>query len=248
MNILIISDTHIGDGGKFSSFGWTEDKFIQILKHIKNDYQIEKIILNGDIYELYKFDTDDIEAKYQKLIAFLEDGKNIYIKGNHDAYINRGLDFYQIINSKGKTIHIEHGHNADFMNGTKIGRLIGKYFFHFLKILTKNKYLLKRYFDYMNYHEAIDRIPRKYNRIKYLSYALKLLQKYDLVVLGHTHKLEIHRTYYLNDKKTYINTGTCSLGRFQAVVLDTESLKYTSIKLRKKDIKKYLKAQKQIKI
>lgn len=34
----------------------------------------------------------------------------------------------------------------------------------------------------------------------------------------------------LYKKKRYLNTGSCSLGRFQGIVLDTETLKYELIK------------------
>jgi predicted phosphodiesterase len=65
-------------------------------------------------------------------------------------------------------------------------------------------------------------------------YALKLLKKYDMVILGHTHKLESHKIYYLNNKKIYLNCGTCSLGRFQAIVVDTETFEYETVKIPKK--------------
>ena len=61
------------------------------------------------------------------------------------------------------------------------------------------------------------------------------LRSYDVVILGHTHKLEAHKTYYLNSKKLYLNTGTCSMGRLQAVILNTETLKYDTIKLSSND-------------
>jgi hypothetical protein len=51
-----------------------------------------------------------------------------------------------------------------------------------------------------------------------------------MVILAHTHKLESHHTYYLNKKKRYLNCGSCSMGRFQGVVLDTETLDYELIK------------------
>jgi len=55
-----------------------------------------------------------------------------------------------------------------------------------------------------------------------------------MVILGHTHKLESHKIYYLNQKKIYMNSGTCSLGRFQAVLVDTETLQHETIKMGRK--------------
>ena len=86
------------------------------------------------------------------------------------------------------------------------------------------------YFKIVKLEDEINHIPKKYNTIKYLTYALKLLKDHDVVILGHTHKIEAHHTYYLNQKKRYLNTGACSLGRFQAIIMDTETLKYEFIK------------------
>jgi predicted phosphodiesterase len=91
------------------------------------------------------------------------------------------------------------------------------------------------YHRIVEWDDQINRIPKKYNTFKYLNYALNLLRSYDVVILGHTHKIESHKTYYLNAKKIYLNTGTCSLGRFQAVILNTENLKHETIKIGKNE-------------
>lgn len=41
-----------------------------------------------------------------------------------------------------------------------------------------------------------------------------------------------HKTYYLSNKKLYINSGSCSMGRFQAVLLNTETLKHETLKFK----------------
>jgi predicted phosphodiesterase len=87
--------------------------------------------------------------------------------------------------------------------------------------------------------DEINHIPRKYNSYKYLKYALRLLRRYDVVILGHTHKLEAHKTYFLNKKKIYLNCGSCSLGRFQGIILDTESLEYELINLKANQSRKF---------
>jgi len=40
--------------------------------------------------------------------------------------------------------------------------------------------------------------------------------------------------YYINQRKQYLNCGTCSLGRFQAVLVDTETLANETIKVGRK--------------
>jgi predicted phosphodiesterase len=152
------------------------------------------------------------------------------IKGNHDIVSAYGVDHYDITNSSGKTIHIEHGHEADWLNRSRAGRALSKLGLSLLKRMSSSKSLMEIYFRIVAFEDQINHIPKSYNTIEYLTYALKLLMKYDVVILGHTHKLESHHTYYLHNKKRYLNSGSCSMGRFQGIVLDTETLKYEFIK------------------
>jgi len=139
-------------------------------------------------------------------------------------------DMKRILKSarKGQKIYIEHGHKADIINGTKIGRFIGKSFFKVLRICANLPFTLRFYFNRLQKNEELREV-RTYKYYKYLRYALNLLKKYDVIILGHTHKMEAHKTYSMDEKKLYINTGACTFGRFQGIVLDTESLDYQAI-------------------
>lgn len=231
MNILVISDLHLGNGNKSGTFGWDQEDFIAQLEEIRNLYQIDRVILNGDIYELYKYSTREVMEHNKNLIDYFKKNHFIYIKGNHDFINKSGIEYYLIENSNGKKIYIEHGHRTDFLYGTKLGRTITQLNFAVLKRIIRTPLFLKVYFKILKFDEEIDRVPRKYNSYKYLNYALRLLRKYDVVIFGHTHKIETHKTYYLSQKKRYLNCGSCSLGRFQGIVLNTESLKYETIKI-----------------
>ncbi len=231
MKILVLSDLHLGTGDNFGTFGWSDDDFIATLKQVILSENIDQVILNGDVYELYKYSFKDIIKKHKKLISFFKENNFVYIRGNHD-YINcSGKFFYDITNSKKQKIHIEHGHDCDFLNGTTLGRVFGRVIFKILKQLVKNKSLAKIYHKVVEFDDQINRIPRKYDSYKYLKYALHLLKTYDVVILSHTHKLDAHKTYYLSNKKLYLNTGSCSHRRFQAITLDTETLFYDTIKI-----------------
>lgn len=233
MKLLIISDLHIGNGGRMNTFGWRPERFIKTLEKQKRKYEIDKVILNGDIFDLYQHKFDEVKTQNAQLVDYLGSKDFIYIRGNHDFFNTFARESYQIVNRQGKIIHIEHGHKADFINGTRIGRSLGRILFELLKFFTRFKYILNIFYNVVERIDEIDRIPKKYNSYKYLNYALKLLKNYDVVVLGHTHKIETHKTYYLSSKKRYLNTGACSMGRFQGIVLDTESLKYETIKINK---------------
>jgi len=234
MKLLVLSDLHIDTGDKFGTFGWKPKKFIKVLDDIIKHYGVDQVVLNGDVFELYKYSYADIVARNAKLIDYFNSIGCVFIRGNHDLWNPKAKDHFNITNSKGKTIHIEHGHNADFLNGTSIGRFIGKLGFYFLKFIVKMQWAERLYFKIVEYDDEVNRVPRKYNSYKYLLYALKLLRKYDLVILGHTHKLELHKMFYINQRKQYLNCGTCSLGRFQAVLVDTETLANETIKVGRK--------------
>ncbi|TAL34443.1 MAG: hypothetical protein EPN93_12020 [Spirochaetes bacterium] len=231
MKLLVISDLHIGTGDPLDIFDWRDDDFLAFLTEFREDYGIEGLILNGDIYELHKYRLDDIAKARPALMRYFARPDVIYIKGNHDRISPRGLDHYLLVNPAGKRIYFEHGHDADFINGTRPGRVLAAAFFGALKQAVKFRRVLDFYFRAVEVNDMIARIPKKYNTYKYLNYALRLLKKNDVVFLAHTHSLESHVTWYLNDKKRYLNSGSCSLGRFQGMVLDTETLKYESVKI-----------------
>ena len=241
MNLLVLSDLHIDTHDNFGIFQWTEMDFIMQIELLRDHFAIDKVIFNGDTFELFKYTFDEIKEANPIIMDYFRDKDFIFIKGNHDMLNDLAVDHYQILNSKGQSIYIEHGHNADWLDGTKIGRALCKFGFLLLKKLSRYKSLLNLYFKIVAINDHVNHIPKKYNTIKYLTYALKLLKEHDVVIFGHTHKLESHKTYYLNTKKRYINSGTCSLGRFQAVVMDTETLKYELIKESKDSIKKKFK-------
>lgn len=236
MNLLIVSDLHIGKNDLFGTFGWDCYEFIKTLEYYRYSCNIDKIVLNGDIYELYKYPLEEIQKANPEIYTYLKRDYFYYIRGNHDLTNMEGAENFHMLNSNGQSIYMEHGHNADFLNGTHIGRILGKVGFYILKFFTSSKSIMKTYRKIVEYDDEVNRIPKKYNSYKYLKYALKLLKQHDLVVLGHTHKMETHKTYYLNQKKRYINSGSCSLGRFQAILLDTETLWYETIKIKKGEI------------
>ncbi len=237
MNILVLSDLHIDACDNFGTFQWNEMDLIMQIEGIRDIYAIDKVILNGDVFELVKYTYDEIKKANPVLMRYFADNDFVFIRGNHDIINDFSIDHLDITNAHGQTIHIEHGHKADWINGTKIGRGIGKLALRLLKKMSQSKYLMNLYFRLIALEDEINQIPKKYNTIKYLTYALKLLKAYDVVIMGHTHKLESHHTYYLNQKKRYLNSGACSLGRFQGIIMDTETLKYDLIKESRESIR-----------
>jgi predicted phosphodiesterase len=230
MKLLVISDLHITDNKHLSTFGWKAEEFIGKIETIKKRHSIDKVVLNGDTFDLYKGNYGDIALRNKKLIDYLNEIGSVFIKGNHDARLGYGQDRFEVINGKREKILIEHGHRGDFINGNPIGRFLGKLFYMILILLARLSVTRAVYFHFIECDDGL-KGHGKYNSYKYLRYALNRLRKYDLVILGHTHKLEIHDTYRHSSKKRYINCGSCSFGRFQGIVIDTETLKHSTIRI-----------------
>lgn len=230
MKILVISDLHIDACDRLGTFRWDQKDLIRHLDKMREFYNLEKIICNGDTFELLKYTQEEISGANKMLMDYFRDEDFVFINGNHDILNVSGREYYRITNSSGQVIHIEHGHNADWFNGSGMGRALSKFGFSILRTFSGFELLRKVYFGIVAVEESLNSVPRKYNTLKYLTYALNLLKDNDVVILAHTHKLESHHTYYLNKKKRYLNCGSCSLGRFQGIVLDTETLRYDLIK------------------
>jgi len=230
MKILVLSDLHIDTHDNFGIFQWDEMDLIMQIEGIRDIHSVDKVIFNGDIFELFKYRFEEIKKANPILMKYFDDNDFIFIRGNHDMVYDFSRDHYDITNSHGQTIHIEHGHNAEWLNGTRLGRGLGKFGLSLLRRLSHSKILMDIYFRIVAFEDQINHVPKKYNTLKYLTYALKLLKDHDVVILAHTHKLESHHTYYLNKKKRYLNCGACSMGRFQAILMDTETLQYELIK------------------
>lgn len=230
MVILVISDLHIDTGDNFGTFRWAEDEFINQVEQIRYLYSVDKIICNGDTFELLKYSLPNIMKAYPRIREYFRDKDFIFINGNHDIVNPDGIPHYQITNSQGQVIHIEHGHQADWFNGSRIGRSISRFTLKLLKRFSRFRPVLNLYFRIVAFEEQLNRIPKRFNTVKYMIYAMKLLRRYDVVILGHTHKLESHHTYYLNRKKRYLNCGSCSFGRFEGIILNTETLRYEFLK------------------
>ena len=119
--IVIFSDIHLGNGGYQDDFKQNSQLFSSVLKeyYLKKNY---KLILNGDIEELYKFRISKIVQSWKNIFELFEEFriKNNLIKifGNHDFELHRKF-FYPnslnllesiILNYFGDKIFIYHGH------------------------------------------------------------------------------------------------------------------------------------------
>lgn len=180
--IVIFSDLHLGNGRFNDDFSSNSILFKTVLRdyYLKRNY---KLILNGDIEELYKFSLTKIENKWKEIYEIFDEfdknGNFFKIFGNHDFALNlkykhyhkyklyEGLRLEYLANS----LFIYHGHQAAGFreNYSRI-------------IMFLIRYLLRIFRN--------DSIPME-NRKKYKTeiFAYNFSTKNKIVsILGHTHR------------------------------------------------------------
>jgi predicted phosphodiesterase len=228
MNLLILSDLHLSNNDSFSAFGWDETEFLEKLDTVCTLYSVDQIILNGDIFELCKYRLLDVVKTNIRLLTYFSNNGAFFIRGNHD-YNGSQREYFCLTNGSGQKIHIEHGHKADFFGGTVFGRFLNDTIFKIMKIFSRFSFTQNLYFNILRRSEGLNH-KRKYDSYNYLNRAHKLLETHDMVILSHTHYMEEHWSFDHFKPKIYLNSGTCSMGRFQGIVLNTETLQYEMIR------------------
>lgn len=214
----LYSDVHVGGQGGVE-FHLDPEKFLAHLQErIK---EVDLIILNGDIYDLYatnccqskKEKIKAIATNYDKLWSWVQTqislGKLIYIIGNHDSLKSTEDTTQQLMSIERYTTQIfnwrvlvEHGHFYDK----------SEQYYHTCECCCEKcpkcprccgnfLYALKTFFC----------CQKKFTDDDYEAIAEQLLKDRDLVVFGHTHTAMVVKM----GNKHYVNTGTCCNSTFQ---------------------------------
>ncbi len=86
--VLILSDLHIGNGGRRDEF----KRNAELVKTMLGSYYLPEkysLVLNGDVEDLFKFPLESIESEWSELydlfLKFQQNGFFWKIYGNHDA-------------------------------------------------------------------------------------------------------------------------------------------------------------------
>jgi len=73
MTILILSDLHIDACDNFGTFQWKEMDLIMQIESIRDRNSIDKVIFNGDVFELVKYTYEEIKQANPVLMRYFED-------------------------------------------------------------------------------------------------------------------------------------------------------------------------------
>lgn len=224
--VAVISDLHLGSGGRTDSFGHDDAEFLRFLRHLENNF--ERIVLLGDIWETLTAATPGAQLTelcraqtYHREIheRFLRP-KYRYVFGNHDLVAGRhqGASEEFAIEDRGMRILFSHGHQGDSLCAharwiSEMGVWAGAW----LRRLGLAP--VYAYFAGMERQRAraLDRcVVRRWAVSEAESRAA------DIVVTGHTHvpaKAEDGHCLFLN-------SGTCAEGEISFLSLDTARGEY----------------------
>jgi UDP-2,3-diacylglucosamine pyrophosphatase LpxH len=236
MKLAVISDLHLGHG-RADQFGHEEGRFLEFLDHLEDNF--ERVVLLGDIYETLSVRP---AAQVRELKRAKEDHKAIaerferpmyrYLHGNHDLVAGTldNLPDTLTLNVDGQRFAFMHGHQFDWV--VKKARFVSEWTAWLASWLVR--------FGMAPIIKATETIERwvmgvdggapsdptklaKPDRFQRAAMGWAAANQVDVVVTGHTH----HGTITPHGDRLFLNSGSCSEGRFSYLALDTKAGDYS---------------------
>ncbi len=218
IELAVISDVHLG------TYGCHADELIAYL----NSIQPKKLILNGDIIDIWQFSKRYFPASHlkvlKKIIGMASRGTEVhYITGNHDEMLRKFSDASMgnfkianklVLNLDGKKAWIFHGDVFDvsIQNAKWLAKL-GSYGYDIL-ILTNSfinwcltKMGRERYSLSKRIKSSVKGAVKHVHDFEKTAGDLAIENNYDYVVCGHIHQPKKERYENKNGSCIYLNSG-----------------------------------------
>ncbi|SDG97928.1 UDP-2,3-diacylglucosamine pyrophosphatase LpxH [Psychroflexus sediminis] len=218
VDLIVLSDIHLG------TFGCHAQELLNYL----NSIEPKKIILNGDIIDIWQFRKNYFPKTHleiiRTLIEFSMSGTEIvYITGNHDEMLRKLSDFEigniklldkLILNLDGKKAWFFHGDVFDFsvQNAKWIAKfggwgydilILGNRFLNFILLkLGKEKYSLSKKIKY-----SVKKAIKFIADFEKTATDLAIENDYHYVICGHIHQPQISRKVNKKGTCLYLNSG-----------------------------------------
>ena len=216
--MVVISDVHLG------TFGSHAKELYNYLSSIKP----KKLILNGDIIDIWQFSKSYFPKNHLKVIKKIIDltskGTQVYyITGNHDEMLRKFSDTRMgnfsvidklVLELDGKKAWFFHGDVFDVsVQHSKWIAKLGGWGYDYLILLNRfvNWWLLKVGKEPYSFSKKIKASVKK--AVKHISdfehtaAALAIENKYDYVISGHIHEPTITKIENKNGSTLYLNSG-----------------------------------------
>lgn len=218
VDLVVISDVHLG------TYGCHAAELLKYLKSIKP----KKIILNGDIIDVWQFSKrywpNSHMKVLRKLMKFIAEGSEVYyLTGNHDELLRKFADMHLgnfhlqnklVLNLDGKKAWFFHGDIFDVTMQhskwlAKMGAIgydsliiVNRFVNWGLAILGREKMSFSKKIK-AKFKDAVKFI----NRFEQTASDLAISKQYDYVVCGHIHQSEIRQMTNDDGQVLYLNSG-----------------------------------------
>lgn len=218
VELVIISDIHLG------TYGCHAKELLQYLKSIKP----KKIILNGDIIDIWQFKKSYFPKSHLLVIRHLtkliaKGVPVIYITGNHDEMLRKFVGFrlgsLQIVNKvlltlDGKKAWVFHGDVFDVsMKHAKWLAKLGGKGYDLLILLNRFINLISEKFGKgkislsKKIKDNVKSAVKFINNFEQIAADIAIDKKYDFVICGHIHQPVIKELKNNSGQTTYLNSG-----------------------------------------
>ncbi|MCR1024331.1 UDP-2,3-diacylglucosamine diphosphatase [Cellulophaga baltica] len=218
IDVVVVSDVHLG------TYGCHADELISYLSSI----QPKKLILNGDIIDIWQFSKRYFPPSHlkvlKKIIGMASNGVEVtYITGNHDEMLRKFSDtsigYVSIVDKlvldlNGKKTWFFHGDvfDASIQNAKWLAKL-GGYGYDFLILINRfmnwcltrmgrEKYSLSK-----RIKNSVKGAIKYVNDFEKTAADLAIENGYDYVVCGHIHQPKKELYENKNGACTYLNSG-----------------------------------------
>jgi len=218
IELAVVSDVHLG------TYGCHADELVAYL----NSIAPKKLILNGDIIDIWQFSKRYFPKSHlkvlKKVIGMASNGVEVfYITGNHDEMLrkfsNTSMGNFKIVdklvlNLNGKKAWFFHGDIFDVsIQNAKCLAKLGGYGYDLLILINRvvnwgltkigrNKYSLSK-----NVKDRVKSTLKHISKFEKAATDLAIEKGYQYVICGHIHqpKKEVYKNK--NGQCTYLNSG-----------------------------------------
>jgi len=218
IELAVISDVHLG------TYGCHADELITYL----NSIQPKKLVLNGDIIDIWQFSKRYFPPSHlkvlKKLIGMASNGTEVfYITGNHDEMLRKfsptTMGNFKIMNKlvmnlDGKKAWFFHGDVFDISiqkakwlaklgsHGYDLLIVMNNIVNWFLAKMGKEKYSLSR-----RIKNSVKGAVKYINDFEGVAAELAIENHYDYVICGHIHQPKKEIVENAQGKTVYLNSG-----------------------------------------
>jgi UDP-2,3-diacylglucosamine pyrophosphatase LpxH len=218
VEIVIISDVHLG------TYGCHAEELLRYLKSIKT----ERIILNGDIIDMWQFSKRYWPKSHMQVVRHLtglltRNTKITYLTGNHDEMLRKfsgfklgsfRIDDKAVLKLNGKRAWVFHGDVFDVTMKhsrwlAKLGAvgydtliLINAVVNWVLRLMGREKISLSK-----RVKDSVKSAVKFINDFEKTAADIAIDNGYDYVICGHIHQPEIRTITTEKGQVTYLNSG-----------------------------------------